>query len=188
MNTGTLFLTICALWLGSEIALGRIRRSRPTDARRDRSSLRILWTTIAISVTAGVLLGTSREGHWRAGAAALRTAGPALIVLGLTIRWIAILSLRQHFTVDVSILENHRLHRKGIYRYVRHPAYAGSLLSFLGLGLSFSNIYTLMVIFIPVCAAFLYRISVEEDALTLALGEEYRRYASGSWRLLPGVF
>jgi protein-S-isoprenylcysteine O-methyltransferase Ste14 len=37
-------------------------------------------------------------------------------------------------------------------------------------------------------AAFAYRIHVEERALTEALGDQYRAYAAGTKRLIPGLF
>jgi protein-S-isoprenylcysteine O-methyltransferase Ste14 len=112
----------------------------------------------------------------------------ALIVAGLTIRWRAILTLKRQFTVDVSIRKDHRIVKTGIYRLIRHPAYAGSLLSFFGLGLFFTNYLSLIVIFLPICSAFLYRMTIEEKILVATFGEEYRDYYRTTKRLLPGVY
>ena len=104
------------------------------------------------------------------------------------VRWLAIISLKHQFTVDISITRNHQLVTKGIYRFVRHPAYAGSLLSFFGLGLFFANYLSILIIFIPICAAFLYRIRVEEKALLDNFGEEYANYCASTKRLIPEIF
>ncbi|MGA9118248.1 MAG: isoprenylcysteine carboxylmethyltransferase family protein, partial [Bacteroidota bacterium] len=106
----------------------------------------------------------------------------------LLVRWLAILSLKRQFTVDVSIAEDHRIIRTGMYRFVRHPAYAGSLLSFLGLALCFSNYVSMVIIFVPICLAFLYRIHVEEEALINAFGSQYLDYCASTRRLIPGIF
>ena len=75
-----------------------------------------------------------------------------------------------------------------MYRFVRHPAYTGSLLSFLGLGLAFNNWLSLGLIFIPVLAAFLYRIKVEEKVLRGAFGRDYESYSAETARLIPWIF
>ena len=120
--------------------------------------------------------------------AVIACGGLVLIVLGLALRWIAILSLGRMFTVDVAIVRGHHLVTTGIYQRVRHPSYSGALLSFLGLGLTFSNYLSALVIFVPICVAFLYRIHIEEQTLTAAFGDEYRNYRVATKRLIPGVY
>jgi protein-S-isoprenylcysteine O-methyltransferase Ste14 len=188
MDLSIIIITVSALWLGSEIVLSRVKRSLSTDARFDKSSLRILWITILVSVNIGVVLSFQRVGYFGGGSPVFPIVGIVVIVCGLLIRWIAIFSLKRQFTVDVAITKDHRIVSEGIYRYVRHPAYAGSILSFLGLGLCFANVISLVVIFPPICAAFLYRIRVEEKALIDAFGEEYVRYCASTKRLIPGIF
>ena len=134
------------------------------------------------------MLSFQRVGYFGEGSPVLPIVGLIVIVFGLFVRWIAIFSLRRQFTVDVAITMGHRIVSKGVYRFVRHLAYAGSLLSFLGLGLCFANIIGLLVIFLPICAAFLYRIHVEEKALIDAFGDEYIRYCSTTKRLIPGIY
>ena len=181
-------ITVSILWVGSEIILARTKRSQSTDIRFDKSSLRVLWVTIAIAVNSGILFSFQRIGYYGNGSRIFPIAGLILIVCGLLVRWFAIFSLKRQFTVDVSITKGHRIIRKGVYRFVRHPAYAGSLLSFLGLGLCFSNYLSMLIIFVPICLAFLYRIHIEEEALIYAFGSEYLDYCASTKRLIPGVF
>ncbi|HVP06407.1 MAG TPA: isoprenylcysteine carboxylmethyltransferase family protein, partial [Candidatus Acidoferrum sp.] len=96
----------------------------------DRHSLRLLWLTIVPAVSLGCYTGSRGLGYVSAGAAEVSICGLILIVVGLIIRWTAILTLRTFFTTDVSIAGGHRLMTSGIYGIVRHPAYTGSLLSF----------------------------------------------------------
>jgi protein-S-isoprenylcysteine O-methyltransferase Ste14 len=188
MNSGIIIITVSILWIGSEIILARTRRSQPTDVQCDKSSLRVLWITIAVAVNVGILLSFQRIGHFGNGFQIFPIAGLIFIICGLLVRWLAIFSLKGQFTVDVSITEDHHIVRKGIYRFVRHPAYAGSLLSFFGLALYFSNYLSMLIIFVPICLAFLYRIHIEEDALINAFGSEYLEYRASTKRLIPGIF
>jgi len=143
---------------------------------------------IFVGVNGGILLSHQRIGYFGNGSRVFPIAGLILIICGLLIRWIAIVSLKHQFTVDVSITKDHRIIRKGIYRFVRHPAYAGSLLSFFGLGLCYANYLSILAIFVPICSAFLYRIHVEEKALIDHFGEEYVNYCASTKRLIPGIF
>ena len=114
--------------------------------------------------------------------------GLILFVLGLIIRWIAIIHLGRFFTVNVAIADDHQLITTGPYRYVRHPSYTGTLLVFLGFGLCMLNIFSLAAVFLPITAAFLWRMHVEEVALKQAFGDRYHTYTATTPRLIPLVY
>ena len=149
MNLSLIIITVSVFWVGSEIILARTKRSQSIDIRFDQFSLCILWITITLSVSIGVLSGFQRVGYFGNGSRIFPTTGLILIVCGLLVRWTAIVSLKHQFTVDVSITKEQRIIKKGIYRFVRHPAYAGSLLSFFGLGLFFANYLSMLIIIVP---------------------------------------
>jgi protein-S-isoprenylcysteine O-methyltransferase Ste14 len=188
LNPGAIIIIVSFLWLGSEIALTRMKHSQPMDAQFDRFSIRKLWITIFVSVNLGVLIGIQQIGHFEPGSRMFAISGITLIVCGLIVRWFAVFSLKHQFTVDVSIRKDHRMIKEGIYRFVRHPAYAGSLISFFGLGLYFSNYLSLLIIFVPICVAFLHRVRIEEEVLIHAFGSEYLDYCASTKRFIPGIY
>jgi protein-S-isoprenylcysteine O-methyltransferase Ste14 len=110
------------------------------------------------------------------------------LLLGIIIRWTAIDTLRKFFTGTVLIKQDHRLIQSGMYRHLRHPAYTGALLAHLGLGLSFSNWISLGLGVAPLSAAALYRMHVEERALSEAFGEAYVSYSRSTKRLIPKLY
>ena len=95
---------------------------------------------------------------------------------------------RPFFTVDVTIERDHELVERGPFGIVRHPSYTGVLLAFVGLGLSLGNWAALLVILIPIGAAFVHRMNVEEDALSRALGPRYAEYIKRTKRLVPFIY
>lgn len=172
----------------SEVALGLFKRSGSKSDALDRSSLRVLWLVILCSVTAAVLAAQmlpQARSEWLARAYG---AGVAIFSVGLLLRWYAIVHLGRFFTVDVAIAADHRLVDSGPYRFVRHPAYTGALLAFLGFGICLGNWVALLLVTVPIMRAFLHRIVVEEAALSAALGATYREYAARTRRLLPYVY
>ncbi|KAJ7091702.1 hypothetical protein C8R43DRAFT_938848 [Mycena crocata] len=66
----------------------------------------------------------------------LFVAGVAAVVLGACIRLSCFHALGELFTFDLTIHPQHRLVTTGLYAYVRHPAYTGSLTIVAGLALS----------------------------------------------------
>jgi protein-S-isoprenylcysteine O-methyltransferase len=181
-------LTILGLIHGaSELGLLWQRRSSAATSV-DRGSLRLL-----LLVGGGSFFLAIKTRAWlpEASFAQLHgsyTLGTILIVGGLLFRWLAIVSLGRFFTVNVAVANDHRVIESGPYRFIRHPAYLGALLAFLGWGLCLANWVSMLAIVVPAIVTFLWRIHVEEAALVGALGEDYRAYSSRTKRLIPFVY
>lgn len=182
-------MAIVVLWVASEIGLAVARRSSdPGAASLDRSSLRALWITISLAVTAAVMLAGRRAGAFGSRAPGWEITGVAVILAGLALRWWAILTLRHAFTVDVAVASDQSVIESGPYASVRHPSYTGILISFVGMGVLFRHWTSLFVLLVPITAALLYRIGVEERALQAGLGEAYAGYMRRTRRLVPFVY
>jgi protein-S-isoprenylcysteine O-methyltransferase Ste14 len=183
----TLFIIIWTLWFTSEIFLNRLSRSPDYKKDKDKGSLKIIWMTIGMANSLGILSVIFLNfpiSHL----VYIEFIGLFLILNGMLLRFIAIFSLGRFFTVDVTILDHHRLKKNGLYKLIRHPAYLGSLISFLGFGFSLNNWISLMVIFIPITTVMLYRIKIEEHLLTEQFGKEYSEYMKNTYRLIPLVY
>jgi len=182
-------IAITAAWAASEVALTILTRSKSGAlVKADRASIAAIWVTTAVSIFLGVRFGERPAGFIAAGSLAISGTGLVLMLAGLAVRWAAILTLGRFFTADVSIQREHRIVETGFYRGVRHPSYAGGLLTFIGLGLTFSNIWSALVLTVLPLGAFLYRISVEERALVAYFGDDYVRYKRRTKRLIPWVY
>ena len=180
------------LWLGaiygiSELYLAFTRQSRRASSR-DRGSLVVLWIVIAISVFLAVQM------VWLVPAATVRSPGPfyvfgfILFLFGLALRWFSIGYLGRYFTVNVAVNPEQTVVDSGPYRYVRHPSYTGALLAFIGFGCSLCNWLSILFLTLPIIAAFLWRIHIEEEALLEALGDNYVKYMRRTARLAPGLY
>lgn len=177
-----------AALLVSELALVFAKRSKSRATGKDRFTLPLLWMVIGASIFAGFFLRAAFPQGRLPHAQAFYLVGLILFVLGLIVRWIAIIHLGRFFTVNVAIAEDHQLVTTGPYRYVRHPSYTGTLLIFLGFGLCTVNIFALVAVFLPISAAFLWRMHVEEQALKEAFGDRYRSYIVSTRRLIPYLY
>jgi protein-S-isoprenylcysteine O-methyltransferase Ste14 len=177
------------IYFVSEILLTLTRRSRSkTGTKQDRSTLGIIWLVIAVSIMAGIFVAQNFRAAALPHGRMFASAGVVLFVAGLILRWWAIITLGRFFTVDVTIEKDHELVERGPFRIVRHPSYTGVLLAFVGLALSLRNWAALLVILLPIGAAFIHRMNVEEDALSCALGPRYAEYMKRTKRLVPFVY
>jgi len=181
-------LVLGAIYGLSELYLAVTRRSRAQALSHDRRSLFLLWAVIIVSIWLGIQMVWLCPGAAVAFRGQLYVFGFILFLGGLALRWYSIGYLGRFFTVDVSISAEHKLIDAGPYRYVRHPSYTGALLAFLGLGFCFGNWLSILFLTAPIIGAFLWRIRIEESALTQALGNDYRAYRRRTKRLIPWVY
>jgi protein-S-isoprenylcysteine O-methyltransferase Ste14 len=180
------FFTItCLLWVISEITLNVLARSnKSASVTLDKGSINIIWIVIVVSIIGGSMFTS----NYPAFNEVLSNIGLVLIIAGIIFRWISIISLGKMFTTNVAIQSGHKLKTDGLYKIIRHPSYTGSLISFLGLGFALGNIFSIIIVFIPILLAFLYRIKVEENALSLHFKEEYEEYKNRTKKLVPYLY
>jgi protein-S-isoprenylcysteine O-methyltransferase Ste14 len=186
------FLAAFLIWNIPEVAgtfTQRAKVSRKEASIQDRASLGIMiglvWLGLALYFLFGGLLRTAAITWHRS---ALFVLGVGLIVLGAAFRWYAIRTLGVYFTRDVAVSANQTVVQAGPYRFIRHPAYSGTFLTMLGLGLAMANWASLVALLTCVLAGHLYRVKVEEQALSQAIGRPYLDYMQRTRRFIPWVW
>ena len=178
-----------ALWILIEVVSARFKRSADPLRVRDRSSLSLIvilwWAGIGLDFSLSFLLPPAAI-SWR------RTevfwVGIALMLAGMGLRLYAMTLLGRYFTFDVTVRSDQKVIEAGPYRYIRHPSYAGALLTLAGFGLALGNLAGLAAALACLGIAYAYRIPVEEAAMVAVLGEPYKQYVDRTWRLVPFLF
>ena len=113
--------------------------------------------------------------------------GIALVYAGLAFRLYAVRVLGRYFTTSVAITADQQVVEDGPYKLIRHPAYTGLLIMFLGFGLSSTNWLSLLALMGCALIGLSYRIYVEERVLREHLGQRYQEYMRRTKRLIPFV-
>jgi protein-S-isoprenylcysteine O-methyltransferase Ste14 len=175
-----------AVWIIIEVPYLSRFKVKPRRDWDKRSAL--IWDLANAIEPIGMLLGFIQLGRIHTGRSLIAPMGLSLLIAGIAIRWTAIYTLGKYFTGTVLIKDDHHLIQTGVYKHLRHPAYTGAMIAHLGLGLSFSNWFSLALGVVPFLVAVMYRIHVEEQALREAFGEEYRDYSKGTKRLIPKLY
>jgi protein-S-isoprenylcysteine O-methyltransferase Ste14 len=189
MTLSHVFAALYWLWLATEILAVILTRTRRSSGEtHDRGSLLILWPVIFCSIWGAMQYGATHPHTIAHGAQWVRYLAYALFLVGVILRWTAILTLGKSFSVNVAIHATQTVKKNGLYRYVRHPSYTAMLIIFVALGLATRNWISLAVITIPPLLALLYRIHVEEQALLEAFGDDYATYSAHTKRLIPAIY
>jgi protein-S-isoprenylcysteine O-methyltransferase Ste14 len=113
--------------------------------------------------------------------------GVALATLGIGLRIWCFRALGKNFTFLVRASQDQFIVHTGIYRYVRHPSYTGTMVVALGVALSIRSAGALLLIPLFTLAGLVYRIRVEERMLLSVVGERYRDYMNRTKRFIPFI-
>lgn len=191
-----LTITFFVIWCISEIVfslISAINKSTISSTRADKFSFHIVWLATIPPILFAYLIQkhsilSNEFGNSSTLFPFLGYLGCLFIAFGVTIRIMAVITLKQQFTTKVSIIEGHKIVETGIYRIIRHPAYLGYLVSLFGIGLVLGNWVGLAALVVLPLLGILYRIHVEEGILLDYFGSAYQEYANRTKRLLPGIW
>ncbi|MEE0434375.1 MAG: isoprenylcysteine carboxylmethyltransferase family protein [Peptococcaceae bacterium] len=115
--------------------------------------------------------------------------GVVFIILGIVIRCTAVLTLKKAFTLHVQTTNDQHLIKTGLYHFVRNPAYTGSIISLLGVALSFRSIPGAILVIIISLICYSIRIHIEETALFNQFHDEFECYCKETkYRLIPRIY
>jgi protein-S-isoprenylcysteine O-methyltransferase len=179
--------SLLAMWI-----LDQRRTSRPAregEVERDEGT-RFLIRRLGLAATV-LAIGAA----YAVPAATIPIDSTVALVAGIGVQWTGYLVvewtthvLGNLYRPVVAVQRDHRVVRSGPYRFVRHPMYAGALLSDVGIALALANALSFVLLLVPSTYAYVRRIAAEERLLSERLGEDYQEYARTTKRLIPFVW
>ncbi len=118
----------------------------------------------------------------------LNILGLALVALGYAFAaWALIENRFFSSTVHIQTDRGHSVCDSGPYRFVRHPGYAGSILSLAGIIMALNSLWTIMPSLVALVVSVI-RTMLEDKTLQDEL-PGYREYTRRArYRLLPGIY
>ena len=174
-----------------------IKAYSETNRRRSNTKRKTSYVSSLYIVIAGlIVIGCIRLGFNTIfiGAISLRfpdffyIIGIIFMLGGTALRGLAVLTLRQAFTIVVQTTDDQKLIRHGVYKLLRNPSYAGILLFVTGVAFSLQSVAAAILSVIYFTVFFGIRIRVEEKALWERFGQEFDEYCVNTWRLIPFIW
>jgi len=117
----------------------------------------------------------------------MNVVGALIFIIGLVITVNAQMTLKRNYSGTLRIREGHQLITHGIYKYVRHPVYTGTLLRTFAIPIYTTSLlgFLFALVGIPLV---IYRIGVEEQMLIEEFSDEYLEYTKATRKLFPYVY
>jgi protein-S-isoprenylcysteine O-methyltransferase Ste14 len=123
---------------------------------------------------------------WSSVPAVVCVIGDVLIVAGLTLATMVVIQ-NSYAAATVKVEYGQQLASTGLYKLVRHPMYAASVILMVGMPLALGSYWGLLVLILGLLV-LVFRIRDEEKLLTQELAgyREYREHVR--YRLMPNVW
>jgi len=178
--------TICLWVLLSAIALNFLY-SNKNAVIKERKSVVETGSMLAFFVF-NVFVVYLKVGSLNLGAKAtiiMAFVGTAFIVCGTIVNVAGRLSLKGNWGNQIRIYAHHTLVKSGVYRFVRHPLYASTILMLYGFSLLFGNILVFLLntlIFIPF---MVFRAKQEDVLLASAFPDTFSEYKTNTGLFFP---
>jgi protein-S-isoprenylcysteine O-methyltransferase Ste14 len=158
--------------------LGRVPRNRSPEV--------LLLSAVKVAILAALMAQTVTPDFLpiMRDPTVLRIVGAAIYNLGLFTALTARLQLGRNWSdiENASVLENHVLVAHGLYRWVRHPIYAGDVLLLFGLELALNSWGAAGAVAL---ALYVRRKAMSEERALLQTLPSYEQYYRRTARFLP---
>ena len=174
------------VWVVGELRQSMTRRPEAVHANWGSEVLFRLIIGVG-ALGAGVLARVTRSATIRPTAVA-ESIGLVLFWSGISLRLWSFHTLGRYFTFTVQTSTDQPVIVDGPYRVIRHPSYAGLLLVIMAFGLFIGNWWSLVCLTGTTTGGLVFRIRIEERALTRNLGDRYLSYAATHKRLVPFIW
>jgi protein-S-isoprenylcysteine O-methyltransferase Ste14 len=109
-----------------------------------------------------------------------------LTLLGLLLISSLLLFKASHFVVEAEWRPDYVVN-SGAYKYIRHPMYMASILTYLGLTIATASIASL-IMSVVICFFYNYIASYEEQLLVNKFGNKYKDFMRKTGRWIPRLY
>lgn len=140
------------------------------------------WLSAVISLCAWGFGACTPAGSWT------QLAGLIIMVLGFALRVWALRMLDGNFSHTALTTPLQTLTSSGPYRFIRHPAYTGSILLFCGQAIFLGSVPAAALSILMMSLAYHRRVSQEETALQARFETQYTAYQKRTKKFIPFIY
>jgi protein-S-isoprenylcysteine O-methyltransferase Ste14 len=185
--TFTISTIVPSLYLARQNPAALQRRMHSGPLAEGRTVQKFIIVGVIVGLLAMMMLSAfDHRFGWSLVPAAVCVIGDVLIVIGLTLGMLVVVQ-NGYAAATVRVEDGQQLASTGLYKLVRHPMYAASVILMVGMPLALGSYWGLLPLILGI-VALVFRILDEEKLLTQDLGgyREYRQRVR--YRLMPYVW
>jgi len=182
-----IFLISVLFWFGVEIFVHFFFNKENTKKHEEKRSKYIMTSLFLFGMFGGYVLDTQAIDRFFEPFNFIQYIGIIIILIGVFIRVNTIRMLGNAFSVNIGVHKEQKLLKTGLFSVIRHPAYFGIFLAFIGISISFYNPITTSFGIVFPFLGLMYRIKVEERLLVKYFGDEYKQYQKETKKLIPFI-
>jgi protein-S-isoprenylcysteine O-methyltransferase Ste14 len=116
----------------------------------------------------------------------LSIVGIVLCLVGCAILISARQTLGKNWSQTVAAKEDHELITSGLYRYVRHPMYAGGFIAAIGSAITAGGVFVFLLLLLT--PLFIWRTGAEDKLMAQQFPNEFPAYKKVTKKLIPFVW
>jgi protein-S-isoprenylcysteine O-methyltransferase Ste14 len=116
----------------------------------------------------------------------LSIVGIVLCLVGFAILMSARRTLGKNWSQTVATKEDHELITSGLYRYVRHPMYAGGFIAAIGSAITAGGAFVFLLLLLT--PLFIWRTGAEDKLMAQQFPNEFPAYKRMTKKLIPFVW
>ena len=183
-----LWLLLGSSWTLLEINIAvKIRVPCVGNEQKYRSE-KLIWLVVCVAVVAALALKQLQLMKLPIPYLPRQVLALLIFSLGLGLRFHAVFRLGRFFSTTAVTQHQHILIEQGAYRWIRHPAYSGLLISFFAAGLAMGDVLAMLFLLCPIVFVLKQRIRVEEQSLIEHFGQLYYDYSQRTKKLIPWLY
>jgi len=183
----TISTTVPSLYLARTNPAALQRRMHSGPLAEGRTVQKFIITGLVVGLFAMMVLSAfDRRFGWSSVPAVVCIIGDVLVVSGLSLAILVVMQ-NSYAAATIRVEEGQKLASGGLYKLVRHPMYAGSLILMVGIPLALGSYWGLLASVLGLLV-LVFRIRDEEKMLNRELAG-YSEYAQRvRYRLMPYVW
>jgi protein-S-isoprenylcysteine O-methyltransferase Ste14 len=183
-NMEAIYIYVIPIWIYAAVETFFKFRYKTSPAKKQADPTYFAVTIPALSILFAPIIFSITSKRQPSGTTILLYL--IIFLTGMFIRYLGLRELRGLFSVKVELRNNHHVIDTGIYEYIRHPLYLGTIIMTLSAIVYYVNISSIILMVLLLVGTAL-RIRKEETHLQNNL-TGYSDYMKETKRLLPYIF
>ena len=185
LNWGILYLILLERGRKKTGPFGLTRPHRDPDSRgEDLKPITVGYVTCAVL---SLIVAPIEAAYWPSEVPILQQIiGAAIGFVGLALGMLSFKALGRNFRVFGAPRRSGTLITSGIYTYIRHPMYIGTIMAVGGYVLAFGSLLA-MPLWLGVTFFYVVK-SIKEEPLLMDKYPEYEEYRKHTWKFIPYIY